>query len=94
MQSLSTRPLGIDGETTVNLRAGGLTARLITGLENFGRDIHVDGDRVTLTVPAETVLPQIARYLVGEGVELYALTPQRVSLEDLFIQIVGTDGGL
>jgi hypothetical protein len=27
-------------------------------------------------------------------VEVYALRPEHVSLEDLFIQIVGTDGGL
>jgi len=94
LQALSSTPLGIDGETAVTLRAAGLTPLLIAGLENFGRDVHVDGERVTLTVTAESALPQIARYLVSQGAELFALTPQRVSLEDLFIQIVGTDGGL
>ena len=39
-------------------------------------------------------LPAIARYLVAQGAEVFALTPQHLSLEELFIQIVGTDGGL
>jgi ABC-2 type transport system ATP-binding protein len=49
---------------------------------------------VTLTVSGEAALPAIARYLVASGVEIFELTPQRLALEDLFIQIVGTDGGL
>ncbi len=84
----------VDGETSVTLRAGGLTAELIAGLEHFGRDVRLDGERVSLTVNDESALPAIARHLVSGGAELYALTPQRVSLEDLFIQVVGTDGGL
>jgi ABC-2 type transport system ATP-binding protein len=49
---------------------------------------------VTLTIDGEAALPSLARYLVQQGAQLYALTPQRLALEDLFIQIVGTDGGL
>jgi hypothetical protein len=36
----------------------------------------------------------VNRYLVEQGVEVYALKPQHIALEDLFIEIVGTDGGL
>jgi hypothetical protein len=42
----------------------------------------------------ESALPTMTRYLVAQNVEVFAITPQRLSLEDLFIQIVGTDGGL
>jgi hypothetical protein len=42
----------------------------------------------------ETDLPVINRYLVENGAEVYSLQPQKFSLEDLFIKIVGTDGGL
>ena len=78
----------------VTLRAVGLTPEMLAGLERFGRDVRADGERVSLTVDSDAVLPEISRYLVTQGASLYALTPQRVSLEDLFIQIVGTDGGL
>jgi hypothetical protein len=45
-------------------------------------------------VEHEDSLPLINGYLVSQGAQVFALTPQRISLEDLFIQIVGTDGGL
>jgi hypothetical protein len=39
-------------------------------------------------------MPQVTRYLVENGIDLYAVKPQQLSLEDLFIQVVGTEGGL
>jgi ABC-2 type transport system ATP-binding protein len=84
----------VEGETRVTLRARRLSGELIASLERFGRDIRADGDQVTLTVTDDAALPELARHLVSSGADLYALTPQRMSLEDLFIQVVGTDGGL
>jgi len=84
----------VDGATSVTIRAQGLTPPILSGLEKWGQDVRADGNHVTLNVADESALPAIARYLVGENVEVYALTPQHLSLEDLFIQIVGTDGGL
>ena len=36
----------------------------------------------------------MTRYLVAQGAEVYALTPNRMSLEEIFIETVGKDGGL
>jgi ABC-2 type transport system ATP-binding protein len=83
-----------EGETRVVVRAGGLTAEIVAGLARWGRDARHDGEQVILTLHGEHDLPHLARYLVGAGADLYALTPQRLSLEDLFIQIVGTEGVL
>jgi ABC-2 type transport system ATP-binding protein len=82
------------GETSVTLRAGGLTPEIVAGLAQWGSDIRADGEQVTLAVHDESALPAITRYLIERGAALYALTPQRQSLEELFIQVVGTDGGL
>jgi ABC-2 type transport system ATP-binding protein len=84
----------VDGATSVTLRASGLTPQVIEGLNQRGKDVRVDGDHATLTMSDESALPAMTRYLVAQNVEVYAITPQRLSLEDLFIQIVGTDGGL
>lgn len=84
----------VDGATSVTIRAGGLTPATIAGLGQWGEDIRADGDHLTLTVSDESALPAIARYLVAQSAEVYALTPRRLPLEELFIQIVGTDGGL
>jgi hypothetical protein len=54
----------------------------------------VDGDHVTLAIGDDDALPAITRYLVAQAADVYAITPERLSLEELFIQTVGTDGGL
>lgn len=82
------------GATSVTVRANGLTPNVLEGLRQWGKDIRADGNQVTLTVADEAALPAINRFLVAQNVEVFALTPQHLSLEDLFIQIVGTDGGL
>jgi ABC-2 type transport system ATP-binding protein len=79
---------------SVEIRARSLTAEVVMGLSRWSGNVRQDGERISLTLPSETVLPQINRYLVEQGVDVYALRPEHVSLEDLFIQIVGTDGGL
>ena len=84
----------VDGATSVTLRASGLTPQVIAGLNQWGNDVRVDGDHATLTMSDESALPEMTRFLVAQKVEVFAITPQRLSLEDLFIQIVGTDGGL
>ena len=88
-----------EGETSVSVRACGLTPEILAGLAEWGRDIRFDSNAgrlqsLTLAISAEDALPAINHYLVTHGAEVYALTPQRLSLEELFIQIVGTDGGL
>ncbi len=84
----------VNGATSVTVRASGLTPSVLDGLRRWGKDLRADGNQVTLTVADESVLPAINRYLVAQNVAVYALTPQHLSLEDLFMQIVGTDGGL
>jgi len=84
----------VDGETSVTIRCSEPTPDILNGLEQFGKNLRANGDTLTLTVSEEDCLPAITRYLVAQGVDVYAIIPQRLSLEDLFIQVVGTDGGL
>lgn len=79
----------VDGETTAELRLGQVTPGLLAGLSRWGRDIRADGSRITMTVDDEDSLPAIARWVVEQGARLYALTPQRLSLEDLFLRVMG-----
>ena len=91
----------VDGELTVQIRARRLTgvgdvrwAAVLDGLRSWSSNVRVDGEHVALTVQGEADLPAINRYLVENGAQVYALIPQRRSLEDLFIDVVGTEGGL
>jgi ABC-2 type transport system ATP-binding protein len=79
---------------SLTIRASGLNPKIAADLSQWGRDVRLDGGSLSLEIAAETLIPEITRYLVAQGADIYAITPQRLSLEDLFIQIVGTDGGL
>lgn len=78
----------------LQVRARGLTAEILAGLEPWAQTIRVEGESLSLTVASEAQIAAINHYLVAQGVEVYGLQPQRTSLEDRFIQLIGTDGGL
>ncbi len=93
---IHTSPLGslMEGELTVDVRARNLSPDVVAGLSQWSRNVRADGEYLTLTLSSEADLPAVNRYLIQRGVDVYAMQPQKISLEDLFIQIVGTDGGL
>ncbi len=82
------------GQSAVTIHARGLTPQAVEGLKQWGEGIQTNGEYIRLTVRGEEALPEITRYLVGQGADVYAITPQRLSLEQLFIETVGKDGGL
>jgi ABC-2 type transport system ATP-binding protein len=84
----------VEGELTVEVRARNLTLEVISGLSRWSPNVRADGDHLSLTISGEAVMPEINRYLVENGVDVFAIRPKQLSLEDLFIQIVGTEGGL
>ena len=78
----------------VSVRARKLSPEAVSGLSQWASAVRSEGERLTFTVADTEVLPEILRFLVAHGVDVYEVTPQRTSLEELFLQIVGTDGGL
>jgi ABC-2 type transport system ATP-binding protein len=84
----------VEGELSVEVRVRNLSESALEGLKRWSKSPRLDGEHLSLTLASEAELPALNRYLVQEGAEVFALRPQHVSLEDLFIQIVGTDGGL
>ena len=93
---VETRQLNNDLEeqTTVSIRAANVTSEIVSGLSQWSRSVRTEGERVTLSMSSGAVVPEIVRYLVASGVDAYEVTPQRLSLEERFLEIVGTDGGL
>jgi ABC-2 type transport system ATP-binding protein len=85
----------LDGtQSVVTISASGLSAGMVAELARFGRDIQVNGDQLTLTVHDEASIPEITRCLVTQGANIFAISRSRPSLEELFIETVGKDGGL
>jgi ABC-2 type transport system ATP-binding protein len=81
-------------QTSVAIRVSNLAAESLNGLSQWGREIQLDGEFVHMIVPSDAVLPEVTRYLVSQNAEVYSITPNRMSLEDIFIETVGKDGGL
>jgi ABC-2 type transport system ATP-binding protein len=88
----------LDGEceeqTTVSIRAVNATAEVVNGLYQWTPAVRSEGERLTLTLSSSALLPEVVRYLVAKGADVYEVTPRRLSLEERFLEIVGSDGGL
>lgn len=93
---LQTKQLnsGANEGVHIAMRAAHVTSELLNGLASRVGPIEVEGDTLKFHVSSEAVVPEITRYLVAHGVDVYEITPQRLSLEQWFIKIVGPDGGL
>ena len=81
-------------EVRVVARARKLTQEAVAGLAQWSTSARVDEEQLTLTTRSLDVLPDILRHLVAAGADVYQFTPQRLSLEDLFLKIMGEDRGL
>jgi ABC-2 type transport system ATP-binding protein len=78
----------------VQVRARKLSSQTIAGLSQWATCDQLDGESLTLTATSREALPEILCYLVQSGSVPFEFTPQRISLEDLFMEIVGEDRGL
>ncbi|MCU0508412.1 MAG: ABC transporter ATP-binding protein [Anaerolineae bacterium] len=84
------------GANEVEIEARGLDGETLAGLARWG-EVTADAEtpvgtrKVTLQMTGDDALPQIAAYVVGRGAQLYALTPQRPSLEELFMRVMAEE---
>ncbi len=81
-------------EVRVVVRARKLTPEAVAGLAQWSTSTVVNEEQLTLTTRSQDALPDILRHLVAAGADVYQFTPQRLSLEDLFLKIMGEDRGL
>jgi len=81
-------------EVRVVVRARKLTPETVAGLAQWSTSTVVNEEQLTLTTRSQDVLPDILRHLVAAGADVFQFTPQRLSLEDLFLKIMGEDRGL
>jgi ABC-2 type transport system ATP-binding protein len=81
-------------EVRVVARARNVTPQNLAGLAPWCTSTQLDGEQLTLMTRSPEALPEILRSLVAAGADVYQFTPQRMSLEDLFVSIMGADRGL
>jgi ABC-2 type transport system ATP-binding protein len=81
----------VDGELTLQIRARNISPTVEAGLQHWGQHIRNDDGQISMSINSEADLPTINRYLIENAVDIYAFSPQKVSLEDLFLQVVEND---
>lgn len=81
------------GEMRVIVLAQKLSAETVAGLTRWCSSIEKQGDLLTISTRSREVLPEVHRYLVASGADIFSFTPERLSLEELFLKIVGEDRG-
>ena len=92
---VATRDLSLDhGEgVRVSVHVRNLTDDALVGLERFAPSKAEDGC-IHVRVPSSEVIPDVVRHLVAAGVAVYEVTPERVPLEEIFMELMGEDHGL
>jgi ABC-2 type transport system ATP-binding protein len=83
-----------EGEVRLAVRVHNLSQETIAGLARWSRGAQLDGEQLALIPHSTEVLPEILRHLVASGADVFEFRPEHVSLEDLFLKIMGEDRGL
>jgi len=75
----------------IELRIDRSDAQVLEGLRSFGEEVRAIGEVVRLRASSDEVIPEIARWLVSQGIAIYALASRRKSLEEWFLEGIGDD---
>jgi ABC-2 type transport system ATP-binding protein len=90
-RDLRTSP---DGEIRIHIRAHNLRQEILPGLSLWTSSAQLQEELLVLSTRSVDALPEILRYLVASNVDVFEFTPQRLSLEESFLKIMGEDQGL
>jgi len=82
-----------EGEIHVHARAHNLRREILPGLSEWTNSAQMQDDHLSLSVDSMDSLPAILRYLIASNVDVFEFTPQRLSLEESFLKIMGEDQG-
>lgn len=82
-----------EGNKTVLVRAKDISPETLNGLHLWASHVSQDADCLMIKLTSKELAPQVLRYLVDRGAEVFEFTPQRLSLEDRFLEILGVDQG-
>jgi hypothetical protein len=75
----------------IELRIEPVSSEILSGLAQFGSEVRQENDLIRLKSDAEGAIPEIARWLVHHGVAIHAIGSRRKSLEQWFIEVMGSD---
>ena len=78
-------------QVEVELKLGPVTSETLASLARFGENPYSHNGCVRLQVDDEERLPEIACWLVSQGIKVYRLGATRKTLESVFLEVMGED---
>lgn len=81
-------------QVRVVVSARNLSQSVVDGLAAWGTSANYENEQLIFVARSKEVLPDALRHLVSSGADIFGFTPERMSLEDLFVKIMGEDRGL
>ncbi len=91
VRELTLADTGAALELELKLGAGGSDAATLAGLARFGSHLAAADGVVRMKLANPRGTAEIARWLVGRGVEIYEMHTARPSLERMFLEVMGED---
>lgn len=75
----------------VELEIKNAAPALLRELAQFGTNVQQVNGAIHLQTTSETKIPELNRWLVGQGVDVYKIGASKPSLEKIFLDIMGDD---
>jgi ABC-2 type transport system ATP-binding protein len=92
--SQDLRESAIANARRVSVHATNVTTEAVDQLSRWTSALARDGDRLHFDVQSTDVLPEIVRHLVNSGANVFRVSPEPTSLEEVFVRVVGEDRAL
>ncbi len=86
---MGTMPELLAEELTVDLTLDAVGPRVATALDGIALTLGGEGRTVTVHLDDEEAIPPLVDRLVAAGAKVYAVTPHRRTLEDVFMEAIG-----
>lgn len=67
------------------------TPRLLHELAQFGKNVQQANGTIHLETESEARIPEINRWLVAQGIDVYKIGAAKLSLEKMFLDVMGKD---
>lgn len=75
----------------IELQVKNSTPALLRELTQFGSNVQQANGTIHLQATNEAQIPELTRWLVGQGVDVYKIGAAKQSLEKLFLEVMGDD---
>jgi ABC-2 type transport system ATP-binding protein len=80
-----------DGLVTVRIKAEGITDQSLSKLSGCAAQLTASGDMLTARLRKHDMIPGFVKDCVDAGLGIYSVTPDRLSLEELFMEVMEGD---